>query len=194
MADIEQVKKLREETGVSVSECKMALDEARGELEKAKEILRKKGVELAGKRSGRAAAQGMVESYIHPNKRVGVLLELRCESDFVARSAEFQKLAHDICLQIAAMKPIFIGEDMIPDEFIDGERKIYREQFAGSGKPEKIVEQIIEGKLSKYKQEVSLLSQPWIKDPQKTIKLLLDEAMAAIGENIIVKAFARYEI
>lgn len=194
MADIELVKKLREETGVSISECKRALEEAQGELEKAKEILRKRGIELAGKRAGRTAAQGIIESYIHPNKRVGVLLELRCESDFVARSVEFQNLAHDICLQIAAMKPIFVSEDMIPEEFIDGEKKIYQEQFAGSGKPQKVIDQIIEGKLSKYKQEVSLLSQPWIKDPQKTIKLLFEEAMAAIGENIIVRAFSRYEI
>ena len=149
MADIEQVKKLREETGVSISECKMALEEAEGEPDRAKEILREKGIELAGKRADRAAAQGIVESYIHPNKRVGVLLELRCESDFVARSVEFQKLAHDICLQIAAMNPIFV---------------------------------------------TALLSQPWIKDPQKTIKVILEEAMAAIGENIIIKAFSRYEI
>lgn len=147
MADIEQVKKLREETGVSVSECKKALDEAKGELEKAKEILRKEGIELAGKRAGRAAEQGIIESYIHPNKRVGVLLELRCESDFVARSQEFQKLAHELCLQIAAM-----GE------------------------------------------EVPLLEQSWIKDPQKTLADILREAMAAIGENIVVKAFTRYEI
>jgi elongation factor Ts len=145
MVDIEQVKKLREETGVSISECKRALEEARGELDRAKEILREKGIELAGKRAGRAAVQGIVESYIHPNKRVGVLLELRCESDFVARSVEFQKLAHDI----AAMNPVFV---------------------------------------------TALLSQPWIKDPQKTIKLLLEEAMTTIGENIIIKAFARYEI
>lgn len=194
MVDIERVKKLREETGVSVSECKRALEEAQGELEKAKEILRKRGIELAGKRIGRAAAQGIIESYIHPNKRVGVLLELRCESDFVARSVEFQNLAHDICLQIAAMKPIFVSEDMIPEEFIDGEKKIYQEQFAGSGKPQKVIDQIIEGKLFKYKQEVSLLSQPWIKDPQKTIGILFEEAMTAIGENIIVRAFSRYEI
>jgi len=135
-----------------------------------------------------------VESYIHPNKKVGVLLELRCESDFVARSEDFQNLAHEICMQIAAMKPIFVSEDQIPEEFLDGEKKIYQEQVADSGKPQNIVEQIIEGKLSKYKESVSLMSQPWIKDQDKTISDLLNETIAKIGEKIVVKNFTRYEI
>ncbi|MDD3399453.1 MAG: translation elongation factor Ts [Candidatus Paceibacterota bacterium] len=194
MADMEQIKKLREETGVSITECKKALEQVQGDLDEAKKVLRERGIELAGKRAEKETAQGIVESYIHPNKKVGVLLELRCESDFVARSEDFQNLAHEICMQIAAMKPIFVSEDQIPEEFLDGEKKIYQEQVADSGKPQNIVEQIIEGKLSKYKESVSLMSQPWIKDQDKTISDLLNETIAKIGEKIVVKNFTRYEI
>jgi len=191
---MEQIKKLREETGVSITECKKALEQVQGNLDEAKKILRERGVELAGKRAEKETAQGIVESYIHPNKRVGVLLELRCESDFVARSKDFQNLAHEICLQIAAMKPLFISEDQIPEEFLDGEKKIYQEQVADSGKPQNVVEQIIEGKLNKYKESVSLMSQSWIKDQDKTINDLFNETVAKIGEKIVVKNFTRYEI
>jgi len=191
---MEQIKKLREETGVSITECKKALEQVQGDLDEAKKVLRERGIELAGKRAEKETAQGIVESYIHPNKKVGVLLELRCESDFVARSEDFQNLAHEICMQIAAMKPIFVSEDQIPEEFLDGEKKIYQEQVADSGKPQNIVEQIIEGKLSKYKESVSLMSQPWIKDQDKTISDLLNETIAKIGEKIVVKNFTRYEI
>ncbi len=194
MTDMEQIKKLREETGVSITECKKALEQVQGNLDEAKKILRERGVELAGKRAEKETAQGIVESYIHPNKRVGVLLELRCESDFVARSKDFQNLAHEICLQIAAMKPLFISEDQIPEEFLDGEKKIYQEQVADSGKPQNVVEQIIEGKLNKYKESVSLMSQSWIKDQDKTINDLFNETVAKIGEKIVVKNFTRYEI
>jgi len=191
---IEDVKKLREETGVSVTDCQKALEETKGDFDKAKEILRKKGMELAGKRAGREVAHGIIDSYIHPNKRVGVLLELRCESDFVARSPDFQNLAHELCLQIAAMAPLFVKEEDISEELLDREKKIYKEQFSTSGKPQEVVDQIIEGKLKKYKEGVSLLSQPWIKDQTKTVKDLLDESVAKIGENIVIKSFARYEI
>ena len=194
MVDIELLKKLRQETGVSFAECKKALDESGGDLEKAKEILRKKGQKIAELKSQRETHQGIIESYIHPNKKVGVLLDLRCESDFVARSDEFQKLAHEIVLQIAAMKPLYVKPEDIPEEFLDGERKIYMEQLANSGKPQKLIEQIVEGKLNKYKNEISLLSQPWIKDETKTIQDLINEAIAKLGENIIVERFARFEI
>jgi elongation factor Ts len=194
MASIEEVKKLREETGVSITECKKALEQAQGDSEKAKKVLRERGMELAGKRSGKETSQGIIESYIHPNKKVGVLLELRCESDFVARSEDFQNLAHEICLQVAAMSPLFVNDDQVPKDFLDGERKIYREQFTGSGKPQNIVDQIIEGKLSKYKESVCLLSQPWIKDQDKTLNDLLNEITAKIGERIVIKGFTRYEI
>lgn len=191
---IDQLKKLRQETGVSVTECEKAIKEASGDSERAKEILRIRGKELAGKKAERETGQGIIESYIHPNKKIGVLLDLRSESDFVARSDNFKKLAHEICLQIAAMKPLFSKKEDIPSEFLDGERKIYKEQFKDSGKPQKIIDEIIEGKLEKYKKEVSLLSQSWIKDNTKTIKDLIDEYIAKIGENIVMKGFVRYEI
>ena len=194
MITIDQIKKLRQETGVSITECKKALEESNGDFEKAKEVLRKWGRELAGKKSERETGEGIIESYIHPNKKVGVLIDLRCESDFVARSSEFQKLAHELCLQIAAMKPLFLKEEDIPEKFIEGEKNIYKEQLKDSGKPEHIVNQIIEGKLKKYKEQVSLLSQVWIKDDQKTIKDLIEEYVAKLGENIIIKDFTRYEI
>ena len=194
MVSINQIKQLREETDVSVTECKKALIQANGDLEKAKEILRKWGQDLSGKRVEREAKQGMIHSYIHPNKKVGVLLEIRCESDFVARSEEFQKLAHEICLQIAAMKPLFLKEEDIPEVFLDGERKIYQEQFKNSGKPQKIIDQIIEGKLKRYKEEISLLSQPWIKDETRVIKNLLDDFISKTGENVVLRNFSRFEI
>jgi elongation factor Ts len=192
--NITQIKQLRQETGVSISECKRALEESNGDIEKAKEVLRKWGKELAAKKTEREVKQGIIDSYIHPNKKVGVLLELRCESDFVASSEEFQKLAHELCLQIAAMNPLFTREEKIPEHFLDGEKKIYSEQFKNSGKPQKLVNQIIEGKLKKYKEEICLLSQTWIKDETKTINDLVNEAIAKIGENIVVEKFSRYEI
>jgi len=194
MISIDQIKQLRQETGISVSECKKALEEANGDIEKAKIVLRKLGKELADKKSAREAGEGIIESYIHPNKKVGVLLDLRCESDFVARSRDFQNLAHEICLQIAAMKPLYLTSEDIPENFLDGEKKIYQEQLKDSGKPEKIINQIIEGKLRKYKEKVSLVSQAWVKDETKTIKDLINDYIAKLGENITIKKFARYEI
>jgi len=194
MAPIDQIKQLREETGVSPTECKKALEQSKGNIEKAKELLRIWGKSVANKKITRETKKGLIDSYIHPTLKTGVLLDIRCESDFVAKSEEFKKLAHEICLQIAAMKPLFVKEDDIPEEFLDGEKKIYKEQFRDSGKPQKIVDQIIEGKLKKYKEEVSLLSQPWIKDDTKSIKNLVEEIIAKIGENIEIKRFARYEI
>ena len=194
MIKIDQIKQLREETGVSPRECKKALEQSKGNIKKAKELLRVWGKTVANKKISRETKKGLVDAYIHPTSKTGVLLDIRCESDFVAKSEEFKKLAHEICLQIAAMKPLFVKEDDIPEEFLDGEKKIYKEQFRDSGKPQKIVDQIIEGKLKKYKEEVSLLSQPWIKDDTKSIKNLVEEAIAKIGENIEIKRFARYEI
>jgi elongation factor Ts len=136
----------------------------------------------------------MIEIYLHPNAKTGVLLDIRCETDFVAKSPDFKNLAHEICLQIAAMKPLFVSESEIPEEVIESETMIYKEQMKDSGKPEKIMEQILEGKLKKYKEEVCLLSQAWIKDDTKTIKNLIEDAVAKVGENIEIKRFARYEI
>lgn len=194
MIIIDQIKQLREETGISINECKKALREADGDMEKAKEILRKWGKEFAGKKVQREAGEGIVETYIHPNKKVGVILEIRCETDFVARSEDFKNLAHELCLQIAAMKPMFAREEDVPEDFLAGEKRIYQEQFANSGKPQKVVDQIIEGKLKKHKEEVSLLSQSWVKDDTKMVKDLIDEYISKLGENIIVKKFTRFEI
>ncbi len=194
MINIDQIKKLREETGVSPTEIKKALEESKGDLEKAKELLRVWGKNLAGKKTDREARQGIIDCYIHPDSKTGVLLDIRCESDFVAKSPEFKKLAHEICLQIAAMKPLFVSENDIPEEFLDGETKIYQEQLKGSGKPENITKQILEGKIKKYKESVSLLSQPWIKDDSKTVKNLIEDAVSKVGEKIEVKHFVRYEI
>jgi elongation factor Ts len=194
MSDIEQIKQLREETGVSPVEIKKALAKANGDAEKAKELLRVWGKSLAGKKTGREASQGVIDTYIHPNLKTGVLLDIRCETDFVAESPEFKHLAHEICLQIAALKPLFISEEQIPVEFLDGETKIYQEQIANSGKPENLVQQILEGKIKKYKESISLLSQPWIKDDTKTIKNLVEDVVSKVGENIEVKRFTRYEI
>lgn len=194
MISIDQIKQLREETGVSPTEIKKALEKSNGDMEKAKELLRVLGKTLIGKKANRETKQGIIESYVHPSAKTGVLLDIRCESDFVAKSPEFKNLAHEICLQIAAMKPLFVKEEDIPEEFLVGEIKIYTEQAANSGKPENIVKQIIEGKLNKYKNEISLLSQTWIKDDSKTVKNLIEDAVAKIGENIEVKKFSRFEI
>ena len=194
MISISKIKKLRKETGVGPIECKKALTEAKGDIEKAKYILRTWGKDFAAKKTARETKQGLIESYIHPNSKIGVLLDIRCETDFVAKSEDFKKLAHEICLQIAAMKPLFLNEEDIPEEFLAGERKIYQEQFKDSGKPQKIINEVIEGKLKKYKEEISLLSQSWIKDETKTIKELINEYITKLGENIIVKRFTRCEI
>ena len=194
MISIDLVKQLRKETGISVSDCKKALEETQGNIEESRELLRKWGKEVAAKKVGREVGQGIVESYIHPNKKIGVMIQFLCETDFVAKSNEFQKLAHELCLQIAAMSPLYLKADDIPEEFLDGERKIYQEQFKDSGKPQRIIDEIIEGKLKKYKEEVSLLSQAWIKDDSKTIKELINEYIAKLGENMMIKKFIRYEI
>lgn len=194
MTTIEEIKKLREETGVSPTEIKKALVEARGDTNKAKEILRTWGKTLAGKKTDREAKEGIVDFYVHSNLKTGVLIDIRCETDFVAKSPDFKNLAHEICLHIAASKPLFVSEDQIPAESLDGETKIYEEQAAGSGKPEAIVKQMVEGKLKKYKESIALLSQPWVKDDSKTVKNLIEDTVAKVGENVEVKRFVRYEI
>jgi len=194
MVTIDQIKQLREETGSAPTQIKKALEESKGDVEKARELLRVWGKNVSIKKVSRETKSGLVETYLHSNAKTGVLLDIRCETDFVAKSPDFKNLAHEICLQIAAMKPLFVSEAEIPEGFLDGESKIWAEQVAGSGKPEKIVAQILEGKLSKYKQEICLLSQPWIKDDSKTIKNLIEEVTAKVGEKIEVKKFARYEI
>lgn len=194
MSSIDKIKQLREETGVSITECKKVLEEADGDIEKAKELLRKKGKELAGKKSDRIVKTGIIDSYIHLNKKVGVILDIRCESDFVAKSGDFQTLAHEICLQIAAMNPLVVKEEDIPDDILKKEKEIYLTQLKELGKPKEIVDKIIEGKVEKYQKENSLMSQAWIKDNAKTVKDLIQEYIVKLGENIIINKFSRYEI
>ncbi len=194
MVSIEQIRQLRAATGISLMDCKRALEEAKGDVEEAKKILREKGKEIIKTREGKEVSQGIVISYVHPGSKLGVLVEIHSETDFVAKGEEFKKLAHEICLQIAALKPLFLKMEDIPQDFLDGERKIYQKQFEDSGKPQKVIDQIVEGKLEKYQKEISLLSQPWVKDETKTIGGLIEEYVAKLGEKIEVVGFTRYEI
>jgi len=191
---IDKLKQLREQTGISMMECKKALDESDGDIEKAKDVLREKGKEMVKGREGRKTNSGIVTSYIHANGKIGVLLELFSETDFVAKSEAFQELSHEICLQIAASHPLVVKDDDIKEEFLEKEKKICQKQLEEEKKPKEIMDKIIEGKLRKYKKEVSLLSQLWVKDSSKTIKDLIEEVKAKTGENIEVGKFTRYEI
>lgn len=194
MANIEQLKQLREETSAPVKECLKALEEAKGDIPKAKDILKKLGKILAEKKVEREAKEGIIDTYLHPNKKVGVLLELRCESDFVAKSKDFQDLSHELCLHIAATNPSFISKQDIPEQVKEKERAMYAEQVAETGKDQKIINQIIEGKWAKYIQETCLLEQNWVKDDSKKIKELIIEAIAKLGENIVIRDFKRLSI
>ncbi|MCX7678276.1 MAG: translation elongation factor Ts [Spirochaetes bacterium] len=196
MAEItsEMIKELREKTLAGMLDCKKALVECNGDMEKAIEYLRKKGLSAAAKKSERSAKEGIITSYIHNNNKVGVLLELNCETDFVARNAEFQELAKDIAMQIAAANPLYIRSEDVPTEVIEKEREIYREQMKDSGKPENVIEKIIDGKIKKFFTEVCLLEQEFIKDNKITINDLIKNKIATLGENITVGRFARFQI
>jgi|SRR3990167_5664305 len=189
-----KVKELREKTGVSIAQCKAAMEEAGGNMEKAVEILRKKGEKVADKKSAREIKSGLIETYVHGNGKIGVILELGCETDFVAKNQEFKDLAHDIAMHIAAINPKYLKTEDVPEEVIKAEKDIYCEQLKDSGKPDNILGQIIEGKIKKYSEEKSLLSQPFIKNPDITIEGLLRDKILKIGENIQIRRFARYEI
>jgi elongation factor Ts len=191
---IELVKKLRQETGIGISECKDALEESGGDIEKAKEVLKKKGKEIAASKSMRQAQQGLIESYIHATGKVGVLVEVRCESDFVTKSDKFRDLVREIAMQIAAMSPTYISKDNIPDEIIEKEKSIYLEQMGESDKPAEMMDKILNGKIDKWSAEIALLNQKWIKDDKKTIKDLVDDLTSQLGEKIEVTNFARFEI
>ncbi len=192
--DMEAVKKLREQTGISILECKKAVEECGGDLAKAAEALRKKGFEKAKAKSTRATNQGAVGSYIHMKGKIGVLVEVGCETDFVAKNEDFLQLIKDIAMQIAAMNPRFISEKDIPADVLEKEKEIYRDQLKSSGKPANIIEKIVEGKLSKYYAEACLLHQNFFKDDSLTIEKLIAEKIHKTGENIIVKRFVRYQL
>lgn len=190
----EDVKKLRDKTGVGMMDCKKALAECGGDFNKAVELLRKKGMEVANKRQGRTASQGMVSSYIHMGGKVGVLVEINCESDFVAKSDNFTAFVKDVAMHIAAASPDWVSKEDVPQDVIDKEKEIYKEQALKSGKPEKILEKIAEGRLTKFYSERCLLDQPFVKDTDKTIKGLLDELMGKTGEKCQIRRFARYQL
>lgn len=194
MKDIDSIKKIRQETGISLSKCKKALEESRGDLDKAKELLRKWGEEMAVKRGGRETGEGIIEAYVHNNNKIGVLVEVRCETDFVAKNKDFKNFAHELALHIAAADPKYLTEEDIPKEVIEKEKEIYKEQMQKEKKPKAVMEKIIQGKLEKYKKGIALLSQDHIRDPERTIQDLLNEAIAKIGENIIIQRFVRMEI
>ncbi len=192
--DAKLVKTLREMTGAGILECKKALEETNGNLEEAVELLRKRGIAKAAKKAGRETKEGIIHAYIHAGGRVGVLLELNCETDFVAKNELFKELANEIALQIAAMRPQYVSRDTVPKEVIEKEGEIAREAAIAEGKPEHIAEKIAEGKVEKFLKEVCLLEQPYIKDDKKTVEDLIKEYIAKLGENIQVRRFTRYEI
>jgi len=189
---LDKVKELREKTNAGVMNCKIALKEANGDIEKAVDILRKKGVSLASKKSSRTAKEGMITSYIHMNNKIGVLLELNCETDFVARNDEFVKFAKELTMQIAAANPTYITKDEVTPEDLAREREIIKEQ--NKNKPEHALEKIMEGKLKSYYQDICLLDQPYIKDPKVSISDLLTGVIAKTGENIVITRFIRYQL
>lgn len=190
----EQIKALREQTGVGILDCRKALEDANGDYDLALENLRAKGIATAAKRADREASEGIVELYSHGDGRVGVMVEVNCETDFVARSKEFRNFAHEIALQIAAAAPSYIRAEDVPDEILDFRRGIVREQALEEGKPENVVDKIVDGRIQKYVQELCLLNQEYIRDDKVTIEQLLLENIAAIGENIIIRRFERWEL
>lgn len=193
MVTPEQVKELRGKTGAGVMDCKKALVEANGDMEKAIVILREKGLAKAAKKQSRSATEGIIESYIHGTGRIGVLVEVNCETDFVARNEEFKILAKDIAMQVAASNPKYLSREDVPDEVIEKEREILRAQALNEGKPEKIVDKIVDGRIEKFFEENCLLEQAFIRDPDKKVSQYIMEKIAVIGENITVSRFVRFE-
>ena len=188
------VKELRETTGAGMMDCKKALAESGGDLQKAVDYLRQKGLAAAAKKADRRAADGAVGAYVHPGGKIGVLVEINCETDFVARTAEFQALVKDIAMQVAAANPRVVRrEEVSPDE-LEKEKSIYRQQALETGKPEKVVERIVEGKIERFFSEICLLQQSFIKDPDKNITNVINDAIARLGENIQIRRFARYHL
>lgn len=194
MIKAEQVKELREKTGAGMMECKKALTETCGDMEKAIIYLRQRGLAAAAKKANRAAREGRVEAYIHPGAKLGVMVEINCETDFVANTGDFRDFCHEIAMQIAAAEPLFLERGGVPETELEKERSIARAQALSEGKPEKVVDRIVEGKLEKYYQTVCLLEQPYIRDPGRTVRDLLHEQIAKLGENIVIRRFSRYRL
>lgn len=191
---IDQIKELRKATGVGILDCRKALEEAGGDYETAFAALREKGLAKAAKRADRVASEGVVELYTHGDGRVGVMVEVNSETDFVGRSENFRHLAHELALQIAAMAPLYVREEDIPEAVLDEKRESARVEALEEGKPEKIIDRIIEGKIEKYKDDVCLLRQVYVRDDSKTVNDLLLDTIASMGENIVIRRFARWEL
>lgn len=189
-----QVKELRLATGAGIMECKSALAEAQGDIDRAVSILRERGIARAARKAERTAAEGLIVSYIHPGGRIGVLLELNCESDFVARNEQFQALAKDLAMHVAAMNPLYLGREEVPEAVLEEERRILRVQTEGSGKPSNVIERIVHGRLEKFFLETCLMDQSFVKDPDRTVEQVVKEAISTIGENIVVRRFSRYQV
>lgn len=196
MAEIttENIVQLREKSGCGMMDCKKALNEAKGNIDAAMDILRQKGLAAISKRAGRTAAQGMVDSYVHTGGKIGVLIEVNCETDFVAKNIEFQGFVKDLAMQIAAQNPQYITRDEVPEAIVQHETDIIETQAKTEGKPEKATEKIVQGRLEKFYEEICLIDQPFIKDPKMKIKDLLGGMSAKIGENLVIRRFTRYQL
>ncbi len=196
MANIDKdlIQKLRSITGLGMMDCKKALEDANGDIDKAIELLRKKGAAVAAKRADKETAHGIVHAYIHPGAQIGVMVELNCETDFVANTQDVKQFASDLCLHIAAIKPLYLSPEQVDPKLVEHEKDIMKAQLAGSGKPEKILNQIIEGKINKFYSDICLLQQTFVKNDQFTVDQMLKELIAKTGENIKIKRFARFEI
>ena len=188
------VKELRERTGTGMMDCKKALQETGGDIEKAIQFLREKGLSAASKRAGKVAKEGSVFSYIHPGSKLGVMLEINCETDFVARTEDFQKLGKNLAMQVAATSPEVVRREELPEEAIEREREIFRKQALGAGKPEKVLDKIVEGKLEKFYHEACLMEQPFIRNDKETVEDQVKATIAKLGENIVVRRFARFQL
>ncbi len=196
MANItaQMVKELREKTKAGMMDCKKALQECGGDMEKAVQWLRQKGLAVAAKRAGRSTTEGVVQSYIHAGNKLGVLVEVNCETDFVAKTDQFIQFAKDIAMHIAATNPVCIRREEVPEELLNKEKELYEKQAKEQGKPEHIIEKIVSGRIEKFYKEVCLLEQPYVKDPDKSVQDLLNELIASIGENITIRRFARFQV
>jgi elongation factor Ts len=190
----EMIKELRQTTGAGVLDCKKALDATGGDMQKAAVLLKEKGLATAAKKTDRVAMDGRIEAYIHPGNKLATLIEVNCETDFVARTDQFKTFCHDLAMQVAAANPKWVSRETIPADVLEAQKSEYRAQMAGENKPEHVMERIMEGKLAKFYQENCLLEQPWIRDDTKTIQQLLTETIAKLGENIIIKRFSRLQI
>ncbi|MDA2916600.1 translation elongation factor Ts [Nitrospinae bacterium AH_259_B05_G02_I21] len=189
-----QVKELREKSGAGIMDCKEALKEANGQVEAAMDVLRKRGLSKAAKRAARATGEGLVGSYIHAGGKIGVLVEVNCETDFVAKTEIFQQLVKDLAMHVAASNPLYVSRDQVPEEVVEKEREIFLSQAREEGKPEKVLDRIVEGRMEKHFEEVCLVDQPYIRDTDRTVQEHIVEAVAQLGENIVVRRFERFHV